>query len=95
MIKHLILLKIQKIDGYQPGFHHQDVIDFYFMLLTFHSKYAWVVNLHYKKSTAITNAFAKIFNESKCKPNKIWVDKDSEFYNRPIRLFLQNHDKEM
>ena len=26
--------------------------------------------------------FQKILDESGCKPNKIWVDKGSEFYNR-------------
>ena len=29
------------------------------------------------------------------KPNKIWVDKDSEFYNRSMKSFLQNNDIEM
>ena len=32
------------------------------------------------KRITITNAFQKILNKSKHKPNKIWVDKDSEFY---------------
>ena len=34
-------------------------------------------------------------NELKRKPNKIWVDKSSEFYNRLIKLFLQNNDIEI
>ena len=29
------------------------------------------------------------------KPDKIWVDKGSEFYNRSMKLFLQNNDIEM
>ena len=32
-----------------------------------------------KKGTNIVNAFQKILNDSKRKPNKIWVDKGSEF----------------
>ena len=28
------------------------------------------------------------------KPNKMWVDKGSEFYNRSMKLFLQNNDIE-
>ena len=36
------------------------------------SKYAWVVLLKDKKGTTITNAFQKILNSSKRKPNKIW-----------------------
>ena len=41
----------------------------------------------------ITNAFQKIFDESNCKPNKIWVDKGSEFYKRSMKSFLQNNDR--
>ena len=36
-----------------------------------------------------------ILDESKRKPNKIWVDKGSEYYNRSMKLFLQNNDVEM
>ena len=43
----------------------------------------------------ITNAFQKILDESNRKPNKIWVDKGSEFYNRSMKSFLQNNDIEM
>ena len=35
-------------------------------------------------------AFQKILNESKHKPNKIWVDKGSKFYNRLMEPILQN-----
>ena len=40
------------------------------------------IHLKDKKVTIITNAFQNILDESKSegyKPNKIWVDKDSEF----------------
>ena len=45
------------------------------------SKYAWVIPIKNKKGITITNAFQKIMKESNRKPNKIWVDKGSEFYN--------------
>ena len=45
------------------------------------SKYAWVVPLKDRKGSSIVNAFQKILKESDRKPNKIWVDKGSEFYN--------------
>ena len=45
------------------------------------SKYAWVIPLKDKKGISIVNGFSKIINDSKRKPNKIWVDKGSEFYN--------------
>ena len=43
------------------------------------SKYAWFVSLKDKKGTAIVNDFQKILDNSTRKPNKIWVDKGSEF----------------
>ena len=45
------------------------------------SKYAWVDPLKDKKGVTIVNAFQKILDRSGRKPNKIWVDKGSEFYN--------------
>ena len=37
-----------------------------------------------KKGTTITNAFQKILDESNSKPNKLWVDKGSEFYYKSM-----------
>ena len=48
-----------------------------------------------KKGTTITNAFQKFLDESKCKPNKMWADKDSEFYNRSMKLWLEKNNGEM
>ena len=33
--------------------------------------------------------FKKILDESNRKPNKIWVDKGSEFYNRSMKTWLE------
>ena len=60
-----------------------------------YSKYTWVVTLKYKKAITITNAFQKFLGESGCKPNNIWVDKNSEFYNRSMTSWLQVNDIEM
>ena len=49
------------------------------------SKYAWVVPSKDKKRILILNAFQRILNESKRKPDKIWVDKTSEFYKRSMK----------
>ena len=45
------------------------------------SKYAWVLPLKDKKGVTIVDAFQNILDDSNRKPNKIWVDKESEFYN--------------
>ena len=34
-------------------------------------------------------------DESDCKPNKIWVDKSSGFYNRSMKSKLEKNDIEM
>ena len=44
------------------------------------SKHPWVAPLKDKKGITIVNAFQKILDNSMRKPNKIWVDKGSEFY---------------
>ena len=54
-------------------------------VIDIYCKYAWVISLKDKKGITITNAFQKIFKESNRKPNRILVDKGSEFYNRSIK----------
>ena len=49
------------------------------------SKYARVVPLKHKKGVSIVNAFQRILKQSNRKPNKIWVDKGSEFYNNSFK----------
>ena len=56
------------------------------------SKYAWVVLL---KGVCIVDAFQKILDKSGLKPNKIWVDKWSEFYNNYFKKWLKDNDIEM
>ena len=57
------------------------------------SKYAWVVPIKDKKGTSIVNAFKKIISNRK--PNKIWVDQGSEFYNNCFKDFLKINNIEM
>ena len=48
-----------------------------------------------KKGIIITKGFQEILDESRHKPIKIWVDKDSEFYNRSMKSLLQYNDIEV
>ena len=59
------------------------------------SKYAWVIPLEDKKGVSIVNAFQKILDSSKRKPNKIWFDQGSEFYNNSFIDFLKINNIEM
>ena len=80
---------MQLISKFSKGFR------FLLCVIDIVSKYAWVVHLKDKKSITITNAFQKILKESNRKPNKIWVDKGSEFYNNSFKKWLKDNDIEM
>ena len=60
-----------------------------------YSKYVWIIPLKDKKGITITNAFQKILRKSDRKPNKIWVDKGGEFYNRSRKSWLEKSNIEM
>ena len=59
------------------------------------SKYVWIVPLKDKKGVSIVDPFQKILDDSDRKPNKIWVDKGSEFYNSSFKKWLKDNDIEM
>ena len=59
------------------------------------SKHAWVVPIKDKKGVSIVDAFQKILKESNRKPNKIWVDKGSEFYKNSFKKWLKDNNVEM
>ena len=54
-------------------------IRFLLCVIDIYSKYAWVIPLQEKKDITITKAFQETLVESGRKPNKIWLDKKSEF----------------
>ena len=68
------LADMQLLSKYNKG------IRFVLCVIDIFSKYAWVVPLKDKKSVSIVTAFQSILKQSNRKPNKIWVDKGSEFY---------------
>ena len=59
------------------------------------TKYAWVVSLKDKKGVTVVNAFQNILDNSKRKPNKIWVDQGNEFYKTSFKKWLNGNDIEM
>ena len=79
---------MQLISKFNKGFR------FLLCVIDIYSKYAWVVPKD-KKGVSITNAFQSILNKSNRKPNKIWVDKGSGFYNRSMKSWLEENDIEM
>ena len=69
------LADMQLISKFNKGFR------FLLCVIDIFSKYAWVVPLKDKKGISTVNAFQKILKQSNRKPNKIWVDRGSVFYN--------------
>ena len=59
------------------------------------SEYTFVVPLKDKKGSTIVNAFLRILDNSKIKPNKIWVVQGSEFYNKPFKKWLKDNDNDV
>ena len=78
---------MQLLSRYNKG------IRFLLFVIDIFSKYAWVVPLKDKKGISIVKAFQIILKQSNSrKPNKIWVDKGSEFYNASFKKWLQDND---
>ena len=70
---------MQLINKFDKGFR------FLLCAIDILSKYAWVIPLKVSEVITITNTFQIILDESTCKPNKLWVDKGNEFYNRSMK----------
>ena len=70
------LADMQSITKFNKGFR------FLLCVIDIFSKYAWVVTLKDKKGVSIVNTFQKTLKQCNRKPNKIWVEKDSEFYRQ-------------
>ena len=83
------LADMQLISKFNKGFR------FLLCVIDIYSKYAWVVPLKVKKGVGIVNAFQSILKKSNRKPNKIWVDKGSEFHNSHFKKWLKDNNIEM
>ena len=79
------LADMQLISKFNNGFR------FLLCFINIFSKYAWVVPLQDKKGVSIVNAFQSILKNSNRKPNKIWVNKGSEFYHNSFKKFLNKN----
>ena len=78
---------MQLLSKYNKGL----LLGFLLCVIDIFSKYAWVVPLKDKKGISIVKAFQSILKQSNRKPNKIWVDKGSEFYNAYFKKWLRDN----
>ena len=80
---------MQQFNSYKHGFRHiLNAIDVF-------SKFVWNVPIKDKTGKTITNTFQSIVNTSKRKPNKLWVDNGSEFYNNVFKKWLVENEIKM
>ena len=45
-----------------------------------------------KKAKTVLDGFVRIVNESKPKPNKLWIDQGRQFYNELMKKWLNHND---
>ena len=83
------LAHMQLISKFNKG------IRFLLCLIDIFSKCKWVIPLKGKNGITIANASQTILSVSNRKANKIWVDKDCQFYNRSINSWLEKNAIEM
>ena len=56
------------------------------------SKYGWLIPLKDKTGKSVASALKTIFEERK--PEKMWVDKGKEFYNRDVKDLIELYSTE-
>ena len=65
---------------------------FLLLVIDIFSKYGWIVPLKNKEGKTVASAFKTIFKERK--PEKIWVDKGKEFYNKDVKDLIELYSTE-
>ena len=91
---------------YKDGTWSADLIDksslskynnnykFILTLIDIFTKYAWAIPLKNKSGLSITNGFKIVLGESR-KPEKLWVDRGSEFYNKTFKSLLKEYETKL
>ena len=70
-------------------------IRFLLKVIDLFSKYPWFFSLKDKKGVTIINAFQNVLDNSKRKPNKIWLYRGSEFCSSQFKKFLKDNNIKM
>jgi hypothetical protein len=102
-IHHRVIKKFPRRQVYVPGIDNvwsADLMDmkafmkynnnfrYALCVIDVFSKYAWCIALKNKDASSVLNAFQSIITSSKRSPQKIWVDKGSEFYNKTFEHWI-------
>ena len=80
---------------------YKNIYKFILTVIDIFTKYAWAIPLKNKFGLSITNGFKKILSggpqdgsESR-KPEKLWVDRGSEFYNKTFKSLLKEYETKL
>ena len=65
---------------------------FILLVIDIFSKYGWIIPLKNKEGKTVASALKKIFKERK--PEKMWVDKGKEFYNKDVKDLIELYSTE-
>ena len=66
--------------------------NFLLLVIDIFSKYGWVLPLKNKEGKTVASALKTIFKERK--PEKMWVDKGKEFYNKDVKDLIELYSTE-
>ena len=94
------LVEMQQLSNWNKGYKYL------LMVIDIFSKFGWIVPLKDKKGETVTKAFQQIFKEGDkperpsglkasdymSKPEYLWNDKGSEFYNKHMKDLLDKHN---
>ena len=56
------------------------------------SKFVWIIPLKRKTGQEVANAYSRILKERR--PNKTWVDRGREFYNKDVQKLIELYSTE-
>ena len=62
------------------------------LVIDIFSKYGWIIPLKNKEGKTVASALKTVFKERK--PEKMWVDKGKEFYNRDVKGLIELYSTE-
>ena len=66
--------------------------NFLLLVIDIFSKYGWIIPLKNKEGKTVASALKTIFKERK--PEKMWVDKGKEFYNKDVKALIELYSTE-
>ena len=80
---------------------YNNIYKFILTVIDIFTKYAWSIPLKNKSGLSITNGFKTILSEGPQggsehrKPENLWVDRGSVFYNKTIKFLLKEYDTKL